>query len=354
MRERKKRMIPARRPLVPEDLRSRPSDHLVRALLATARAHFDPDMSGPEGVARKLWPDDVATQIVLRTATIPADTLTSGWASQLAATSIADLVTTLGPASAAGELFRRATMLEFGQSAAINVPGIISAATDAAWVAQGVAIPVRQLSVGSGAALVPKKLAAGFTLTRELLQHSIPNAEKIIRAAATESVGVALDSAVLDATAASASRPAGLRNSATSVSATAGGGTAALLKDMGALAAAVAGVGGMSICYVASPGEAVKIALQAPQFPFPVLSSGQLAAGIVMCVALPALVSAVDPAVRFDVSSETLLHLEDTSAGPISFESLIASSRSWSNGAVETGCHIKHRPWSAAPSAASQ
>jgi hypothetical protein len=309
------------RPFLPSDRRpeTRPSDCLIRALLAAALAQFDDNMPGAEKIAKRLWPDDRATELVLRSAVVPADTATSGWASQLAATSIADFVGTLGPASAAGELFRRATMLEFGQSAQINVPGIVSAATDAAWVAQGSPMPVRQLSIGSGATLTPKKLAVGFVVTRELLEHSIPNAERLIRAVASESVGVALDSAVLDATAAGATRPAGLRNSATSVTATTGGGDAAMMKDLGALAAAVAGTGNTSLAFIANSGEAVKILLRAgPEFRFPVLASGQLAAGIVMCVALPALVSAVDPAVRFDVSRESIAHLEDTSPLPIS------------------------------------
>jgi hypothetical protein len=224
-------------------------------------------------------------------------------------------VLTMGPTNCGGELMKRAIALEFGQSAQVNAPGIISAALGStAWIAQGAPMPVRQLSIGNGATLTPKKTAAAFVTTRELLEHSIPNAEKLIRAAATESVGAEIDSAMFDAAAASSTRPAGLRNGISGLSATAAGGDLAMMKDLGALAAAVAAVGGMNIAFVASPGEAVKIALRTgPDFKFPVLASGGLAAGIVMCIALPALVSAIDPAVRFETSKEATIHLEDTS-----------------------------------------
>ena len=92
-------------------------------------------------------------------------------------------------------------------------------------------------------------------------------------------------------------------------------------EDLGALAAAVAGVGGLNIAYIAAPSEAVTIALRAgPQFNsrFPVLASGQLEAGVVMCVALNVLVSAIDPAVRFDITRESTVHLEDTT--PLALE----------------------------------
>ena len=111
-------------PLVPEDVNGRPSDHLVRAMVAAALNYFDPAKAGSEKVARRLWPDDSATHLVTRAATVPADTATSGWASQLAGSAVADLVMTMGPTACAGELFRRAIALQFGTAAAITVPGL--------------------------------------------------------------------------------------------------------------------------------------------------------------------------------------------------------------------------------------
>jgi Phage capsid family len=298
-------------PLAAPAARGRPSDHIVRCLVATAIAQFE--RADADEVCERLYPGDRATALVLRAATAPADTTTSGWASQLATSSIADLVQTLGPANAGGELMRRGIALEFGQSAQINAPAVISAAIGAsAWIGQGLPIPARALSVGAGATLVPKKVAAIFAVTRDLLSHSVPNAEKLIRAAATETLGAEIDSAMFDAAASSTTRPAGLRFNVSTVTA-ASASSDAMQKDLGALAQAVSAVGGMNIAFVAAPGEAVKIALRAgPEFKFPVLASGGLASGFIMAVALPALVSAVDPNVRFDISSQATVHFEDT------------------------------------------
>jgi hypothetical protein len=295
--------------------RGLPSDHLIRAILCQSRQEFS--LGRADAICKQLFPDDRVTPLILKGTTVPADTTTSGWASQLAATAVADLLTTVGPATAAGELFRRGTVLRFDSYNQINVPTIISSATDAAWTVQGAPQPVRQLVVGAGATLVPRTLRVGFVVTRELAEHT--NAEALIRAVVVESVANALDAAALDATAASTARPAGLRNGVSTLTATVGGGDLAMMKDLGQLAAGVAGVGGMDIAFVASPGEAVKIALRAgPEFSFPVFASGQLASGFVMAVALPALVAAVDPEVTFDVRRDGAAHFEDTSPLPIS------------------------------------
>jgi hypothetical protein len=138
-----------------------------------------------------------------------------------------------------------------------------------------------------------------------------------VRASLTESVALALDAALFDASAGDASRPPGLRNGISGITAATGGGTAAMVKDLTALATAVAPVGGTNIAFVASPGEAIKIALQAgSQFRIPVYAGSGLAAGFVLCVALNALASAISPAPNFSASIESLLHM-DTAAQPI-------------------------------------
>jgi len=82
---------------------SAPSDHIVRAVLAEARAELVRRQSAgrdsvkvmdAEQLARKLWPDDRVTplllkrddfgNIVTRASTAAADTSTSGWAASRA------------------------------------------------------------------------------------------------------------------------------------------------------------------------------------------------------------------------------------------------------------------------------
>jgi hypothetical protein len=55
----------------------------------------------------------------------------------------------------------------------------------------------------------PKKLAVISTFTREIAEHSTPAIEGLIRNAMQEDTSVAVDTVLLDATAASTTRPAG-------------------------------------------------------------------------------------------------------------------------------------------------
>ena len=275
-------------------------DAFVRALLAQARSNRS---TPADKIARKLWPRDEQTLAVIKAASAPATTSQAGWASPLANTVNANTLLTTGPASAGGDLLRAGTVLSFGTAAVINVPALTAVGSDFSFVLQGNPIPVRQLAIANGAQLTPKKMAAAFAATRcELVEHSTPNAEQLLRQLMSATVSAGLDNVLLDATAASATRPAGLRNGVAAITASVGGGDQAMMSDLSKLVAAVSGVGGMDIAFVANPGEAGKLALRSgSEFKFPVFASSALAAGVVMAVALPALVSAIDPAVRDQV-----------------------------------------------------
>jgi len=135
-----------------------------------------------------------------------------------------------------------------------------------------------------------------------------------LRMVLSESVAASLDAAIFDATAASTTRPAGLRNGVSVTTATAGGTVDAMRKDVGNLVAAVAPVANGQIALVGSPDVAAKLLLNAnPALPYPVLSSGGLAAGFLVAIALPALVAAVDPVPRIEASRDALTQMEDTS-----------------------------------------
>ncbi len=188
---------------------------------------------------------------------------------------------------------------------------------DVGFVAPSEPIRIRQLQIG-GALLTPQKFAVGFALNAELFLHSIPAAERVVRLALTESIAIALDAALLDVEAASDVRPAGIRHGIPALPATAGGTNEAMVADLAALGAAVAPTGGMHLAFVADPATAIKIALRAERLPFPVFSSGSLAAGTLLCVALSALASAIDPEPNFEISTEAVLHGEDTTPLPIS------------------------------------
>src|SRR5262245_52316037 len=86
---------------IPQDFgleRPRAATYLARAATAHVRAFLTG--ATPANIAKSLWGDDV-TNLILRAATTPATTTTSGWAQQLAATAIVDLIQSITSISAA-------------------------------------------------------------------------------------------------------------------------------------------------------------------------------------------------------------------------------------------------------------
>ena len=156
--------------------------------------------------------------------------------------------------------------------------------------------------------MTPHKFAVITTATREVLENP-GNAEKFIGLALRETAAVTIDSLLFDTNAATADRPAGLLAGVGDVGATAGGTNDAMFTDLGKLANVVAPLGGTSIALVAAPREALKILLRAPQLTIPVLASGALTAGVVVAVALPALVVALDRP-QIEISREGTLHMD--------------------------------------------
>ena len=160
------------------------------------------------------------------------------------------------------------------------------------------------------------------TFTGEVFSHSTPTIEALASAVLSESVGLALDTALLDDSPGDATRPAGLRNGISPLTAsTTTPPSEALAEDVRELVVAVAGVAGNApIILVASPAQAVSLKMWMGGNPiYEVLACG-LAGGVVVAVASNALVSAVDPVPRIDVSRAAVLHMEDVSPLQISAE----------------------------------
>jgi hypothetical protein len=285
---------------------------LARAIVAMGRSS-EPGMS--ETIVRELWGDDKqALDIIERGAVVPAST--SG-VTAFNQTNVSDLVSLLGPSSASAAIFARALGVNIDDSYGVMVPTITASGAGVSFIAQGAATPVKQFAF-TGPILTPQKLPLIVGFTRELFQHS--NADVLVRAVLAENLSLGLDAILLDATAGDTTRPAGLRNGVGAITATAGGGIAAMVSDLANIAAAVAPVGGGQLLFVASPKQFVKINLyRTDQLPFPLLSSSGLADGIVLCLATNALAVAGgnDPP-KISVSSDTVVHFEDTTPLAIS------------------------------------
>lgn len=115
-------------------------------------------------------------------------------------------------------------------------------------------------------------------------------------------------------TAADTTRPAGILNGVTPLTATAGGGLAALTGDLKLLAGAIADAGGgANIWLFANPRQAVALrATVAPGFDVPVIGTTALASGTIVAVEVGGIASAFTGAPDITASSESLLHFEDS------------------------------------------
>jgi hypothetical protein len=278
----------------------------IRAIIARARA----DGGGNAlAIATSLYPQDRATHALLtRGAVTPTATTTSGVS---VATALADFLPLLGPSSACGGVFSRAIKLNLGQAATLAIPEIDVSATGIAFLGQGDPFPFKELSFATNnKAISNKKLGFGIVLTRELWEYS--NAEAVISRVLAENLTLGLDSILFDDVVADTTRPAGLRYNVNATAATSGGGNEALLGDLGKLVGAIAPVAGTNICFIASPIQYAKIILRRTMaIPFPVLCSAALADGVVVAVALNALVVVGDETPKFDLSGTATLAMTD-------------------------------------------
>jgi hypothetical protein len=295
--------------------RERPRDVVDRALAA----HFLAYANGRQSVADFIR-DDLPARLLLRGATTPATSSTTGWGAELAATAIADVISGIAPVSAGAALIGLGLQVPFDSAAAIRVPGRVVQASDAGgWTAEGLPLRVRRMDL-SGPTLAPCQLGAIIIFSNVLVDHSLRSVQRVAGELLNESAALLLDSNLFSNAAASAGvSPAGLLNGVTNITAATGGGINAMVKDVEALIAALAAAGGGSNpVFIAAPGQAAAVKMWGgPQFTYPVLASAALAAGTIVAVEAKSFVSGFSATPTFDTSDQTVVHLEDTSPAQI-------------------------------------
>jgi HK97 family phage prohead protease len=316
-----------------------PQDHVWRSLVCAVRAHFN--KQSPIEILKQEYGDDDQTRavfnVITRAATVPADTVTSGWASQLVDTSIQDFFAALLPNSVYPGLAAKGGKFSFGRAGIVSMPTRASTPTIAgSFVAQGAPIPVRQ-GAFTAITFTPKKMGCISTFTRELAEHSTPAIEGLIRQAIVEDTSVAIDSVLLDGTAATTTRPAGLRAGVAATTAAVGGGIGALIGDIrGLTSALITGTNGnlRSPVWIMNPADVLAASLLPAvagggEFPFktelaggtlqgyPVIQSSNVPADMMFLVDAADFVSVTGDTPRFDVSDQATIHMEDTTPLPI-------------------------------------
>ena len=191
--------------IVRSELNVRPTVRsLIRACAATAIGAVDG--IAPWRVAAREWSQDSTADWLTRGTSAIAD-MTS--APALVQAVMPDFVATLSPYSAAARIFREGLQLTFGRDGKISVPTIFGNPSCAAFVGEGLPIPVVQPPIEPLVTLTPKKITAIVVLTTEMIMSS--NIEALMLYAVSRSIGIALDDALLDGEAGDNIRPAGVR-----------------------------------------------------------------------------------------------------------------------------------------------
>ena len=175
----------------------------------------------PEQVISERYAHDDRVKAVFstinKTAVLPANTTTAGWAAELVQNDVRGFMRDLEPVSAFAALRSRALPLDFGTANSITIPNKTKGNRDMApaFVGEGGVIPVGKTSFGS-TTLNRYKLAIISNFTNELLQQSTPNIETLVRQAMLDDTAFKLDQAFFDARPAVAGvRPAGILNGVT-------------------------------------------------------------------------------------------------------------------------------------------
>lgn len=322
----------------PAGPKPKPFDHIIRALTIAVKQEADQNKkrgyleilqetygSGDQGEMTRT----IASRMITKAAAIPADTTTSGWADTLVQTVIGDFIQSLLPHSVYPALAAKGGSFTFGRNGVISLPARNTSTTvGGAFIAQGAPIPVKQ-GAFTPITLTPKKMGVITTLTREITEHSTPSIEAIIRQAILEDTGVALDTILLDANAATTTRPAGIKIGSTvtaSVTASIVGFVADLKSMVGALITNTKG-NLRSPVWIMNPGDVLAASLQQSttgDTPFreeiaggtllgiPIVTSTVVVADVMYLVDAADFITATGDTPNFSVSDQAVLHMEDT------------------------------------------
>lgn len=310
-----------------------PLDFFIRA--ATCAALTKLKQEPIERIRQQLYGEDEATMWTVRAVTNPALTTVPGWAAELVETATAAFLDLLMPDTIFPVLRGRGLSFTFGpQSGTIRVPARTATPTLAgAWVGEGQPIPVRRLGLTS-ALLTPKKLAVISTFSHEIADYSTPSIETIIRDAMQSDTALVIDTYLLDDQAATAIRPAGLRNGVAGLTPSAATDpTQAMIADIRALVGAILSVNGgrdvvvvmntlqeMSLNFAQTPAAGFlfpNVGEASRRFNVTFASSTAVPVGTVLAVDAADFATASGDTPDFNVSDQATIHEEDTTPLPI-------------------------------------
>lgn len=239
---------------------------------------------------------------VSRAATGPASTTVPGWAAELHSTALLDFLNSGQAPALLPRLQELAIRVQLAAGGTMNLPYRPAGSPAGGWVAEGQPVSIIAFMLSS-LGLIGHKLAAISTFTQELAASSA--IEQIVDIMLRRDLASIIDSALTDDQPASASRPKGLRNGIAAL--TPG---ADMQADLAALTKAVLDGGGTAPAIVANPLQALSLAFAPNALPFPVLSSPNVAQGVVIALDLESFVASLTSP-RISVSQNPAVNMAD-------------------------------------------
>lgn len=299
-------------------------DLLVRAMTVQGVVAFGPGNKSVDKVLDERYPGHEATAILCRADQTIGTTTVSGWASQLVQTVNQGFLQALTGMSVYPALRARGVGLTFDGIGTINLPRRTAGGAGGGFVAEGSPIRVGRITTAA-ASLTPKKMGVIVPFSRELAKRSTPAIEAIVRQGILEDTASILDSALLDATASSAARPAGLLNGVSAVSSGyAGADHTAVKEDFKALLGPfISANAADNITVIMNPAQALSIAMMdgpdnnAGWFSgisgrVNIVESTYATAGRLIAIRNSDFYTATGDAPEFDINETATVHMEDT------------------------------------------
>jgi hypothetical protein len=169
---------------------------------------------------RRAWPNDTDAGAILKAASNPAMTSVPAWAGALTYQRPADFIGMLAPSSCGLSLLQKCLQFEWPQGVVgLTIPAIDVSPARTPWQQEGQPISTVMFTTSVSAPLVPAKIASITVLSREILEYSLPSAQLMVQTALGESLGLAIDTALLSSVASTATTPAGIFNGITPLTA---------------------------------------------------------------------------------------------------------------------------------------
>lgn len=313
-----------RRPLGFPQKDVQPIDLLVRALVVQGISAFGLGNKSIDKVLDERYPGHEATAIVAKADQTIGTTGVSGWASELVGTVNQGFLQALIGKSVYPALRDRGVGLSFDGVGTIKLPRRTAGGAGGGFVAEGSPIRVGRVTTAA-AELTPKKMGVIVPFSRELAKRSTPAIEAIVRQAIIDDTAAILDAALLDATASSAARPAGLLNGVAATAVGYGGGDHLAVKaDFAALLAPfIAANAADNITVIMNPAQALAIAMmdgpansttwfQNIASRVNIVESTYATAGRLIAIRNSDFYTATGDAPEFDINETATVHMEDT------------------------------------------